>query len=52
EYSAFIWAALMGWLWFGERLDAATLLGGVLIVAGCLTAARGTAAQHAELTAV
>ncbi len=51
EYSAFIWAALVGWLWFGERLDAATLVGGALIVAGCLTAARGTPAQHAELTA-
>jgi S-adenosylmethionine uptake transporter len=52
EYSAFIWAALVGWLWFGERLDAATLLGGALIVAGCLTAARGAPAQHAELTVV
>lgn len=52
EYSAFIWAALIGWWWFGERLDAATLMGGVLIVAGCLTAARGSPAQHAELTAV
>ena len=52
EYSAFIWAALVGWLWFGERLDVATLMGGALIVAGCLTAARGTPAQHAELTVV
>jgi S-adenosylmethionine uptake transporter len=52
EYSAFIWAALAGWLWFGERLDAATLTGGALIVAGCLTAARGTAAQHVEMTVV
>lgn len=52
EYSAFIWAALAGWLWFGERLDNATLLGGMLIVAGCLTAARGRPGQHAELTAV
>jgi S-adenosylmethionine uptake transporter len=52
EYSAFIWAALVGWLWFGERLDAATLMGGALIVAGCLTAARGTPGEHAELTVV
>jgi S-adenosylmethionine uptake transporter len=52
EYSAFVWAALAGWLWFGERLDAATVLGGALIVAGCLAAARGTPAQHAELTVV
>ena len=50
EYSAFVWAALMGWLWFGERLDASTLIGGAVIVAGCLIAARGTLVQHAELT--
>jgi S-adenosylmethionine uptake transporter len=50
EYSAFVWAALAGWLWFGERLDTATLMGGALIVAGCLTAARGTPSQHVELT--
>lgn len=50
EYSAFVWAALVGWLWFGERLDAATLMGGALIVAGCLIAARGTAPQHVEIT--
>ncbi len=49
EYSAFVWAALVGWLWFGESVDAATLTGGVLIVAGCLVAARGAPAEHAEL---
>jgi S-adenosylmethionine uptake transporter len=51
EYSAFVWAALVGWLWFGERLDNATLLGGALIVAGCWIAARGAPVQHAEVTA-
>lgn len=50
EYSAFVWATLAGWVWFDERLDGATLLGGALIVAGCLTAARGTPGEHAELT--
>lgn len=50
EYSAFVWAALIGWLWFGEKVDAATLTGGGLIIGGCLVAARGTPAEHAELT--
>ena len=40
EYTAFIWAALMGWWVFGERLTAATLGGTALIVAGCWLAAR------------
>ncbi|CAN5303717.1 DMT family transporter [soil metagenome] len=41
EYTAFLWAALFGWLIFGERVTNATLAGAVLIVAGCLWAARG-----------
>lgn len=40
EYSAFIWAALIGWLAFGEPLTPATFAGAALIVAGCLLAAR------------
>lgn len=40
EYSAFIWAAIMGWLFFSERLTVTTIAGTVLIVAGCLIAAR------------
>jgi S-adenosylmethionine uptake transporter len=39
EYSAFIWAALFGWLAFGETLTIPTLLGTVLIVLACWTAA-------------
>lgn len=39
-YSAFIWAAIMGWLFFSERLTVTTIAGTVLIVAGCLIAAR------------
>ncbi len=40
EYSGFIWAALFGWLWFGEAVTLATLGGTLLIVAGCWIAAR------------
>jgi len=40
EYSAFIWAAILGWLVFGEHVSGWTLAGAGLIVAGCLIAAR------------
>lgn len=40
EYTAFIWAALLGWLIFDEAVSWATLAGTVLIVAGCLLVAR------------
>ena len=40
EYTAFIWAALMGWLWFDEMLTPGTLGGVVLIVGGCWIATR------------
>ena len=40
EYSAFVWAAIIGWLAFGERLTLSTLAGTVLIVGGCLAASR------------
>jgi len=39
EYSAFAWAALLGWLVFGERLTWPTLLGTTLVVAACWVAA-------------
>lgn len=38
EYTAFIWAALVGWIVFSEPLTLRTLAGVVLIVAGCLIA--------------
>ncbi len=38
EYTAFIWAALVGWLMFGEAVTLRTLGGVGLIVAGCLLA--------------
>ncbi|HEY6870856.1 MAG TPA: DMT family transporter [Novosphingobium sp.] len=34
EYSAFLWAAVMGWWWFGEMVTGWTLAGLVLILAG------------------
>jgi S-adenosylmethionine uptake transporter len=40
EYTAFVWAALMGWLFFREALTLVTIAGTLLIVAGCLIAAR------------
>jgi len=40
EYTALVWAALFGWLMFREPLEPATLAGSLLIIAGCLLAAR------------
>lgn len=48
EYTAFIWAALCGWLMFGETVTVATVAGASLIVFGCLIAAR----KHIEQTAL
>jgi S-adenosylmethionine uptake transporter len=40
EYTAFVWASLLGWLVFDERVTAWTLSGAALIVLGCVIAAR------------
>jgi S-adenosylmethionine uptake transporter len=40
EYTAFLWAALFGWLVFREPLAPLTLAGAMLIVSGCILAAR------------
>ena len=40
EYTSFLWAALFGWLVFAETVSPYTLAGAVLIVAGCILAAR------------
>lgn len=40
EYTAFIWAALLGWWMFDEDVTLATLGGVALIVLGCWIAAR------------
>lgn len=45
EYSAFGWAAAVGWLAFGEPVSWTTLVGVALIVAACLAAARRAAPE-------
>lgn len=40
EYTAFIWAALCGWAFFDEALTWPVIGGTILIVSGCLIAAR------------
>lgn len=40
EYTAFVWAAIIGWLVFDETLAATTVAGAALIVTACLIAAR------------
>ena len=45
EYSGFIWAALFGWIKFGEEVTWATLAGVVLIVAGSWITARKPSAM-------
>ncbi len=40
EYTAFIWAALFGWLMFDENVTPATLAGTLMIIAGCILATR------------
>ena len=47
EYTAFVWAALIGWIMFDEAVTWATLAGVVLIVGGCLIAARKPTEQTA-----
>ncbi|MCT2559274.1 DMT family transporter [Tsuneonella sp. YG55] len=41
EYTGFLWAALFGWMFFGEKVTGATTAGALLIVAGCFIATRG-----------
>jgi S-adenosylmethionine uptake transporter len=54
EYTAFIWAALFGWLAFGETVTAETIIGTVLIVIGCFVATRKQSGHidHVETTVV
>lgn len=48
EYSGFCWAALFGWLFFGERVGAGTMAGVILIVLGTwIAATKGRAPARA-----
>jgi S-adenosylmethionine uptake transporter len=51
EYTAFIWAAMLGAAFFDEAVTGTTLIGTVLIVTGCIVAARGNRADLARLEA-
>ena len=39
EYTSFLWAAILGWLVFGETVQTFTLAGAAMIVLACLIAA-------------
>jgi S-adenosylmethionine uptake transporter len=49
EYSGFLWASILGWLVFREAISLYTLAGAVLIVGGCLLAARGKVSEPPEI---
>ena len=51
EYTAFIWAAIFGWVFFREEVTPTTVFGAAMIGTGCLVAARQRPA-HVETTAV
>ena len=51
EYTAFIWAAIMGAIFYDEAVTVTTIAGAVLIVAGCIIAARGGRPDTARLEA-
>lgn len=54
EYTAFVWAALCGWIFFDEEVAWSTLAGAALIVTGCLfaTRARPQVTEPVEVAAV
>ena len=54
EYSAFIWAMILGWVFFQETVGWSTLAGAALIIGGCLLASRSKPrlAQPIEAAAV
>jgi S-adenosylmethionine uptake transporter len=49
EYSAFLWAAALGWIVFNEPVSAYTLTGAMMIVGGCLIAVRRKLAMPPEI---
>jgi S-adenosylmethionine uptake transporter len=54
EYTAFVWAAILGWLLFAEQLSWQTLLGTGLIVMACLVASKQNngRVEHVETTVI
>jgi S-adenosylmethionine uptake transporter len=51
EYTAFVWAAIMGAIFYHEAVTLSTVAGAVLIVIGCIFAARGGRPDTARLEA-
>jgi len=49
EYSGFLWASALGWLIFHEPVSSYTLAGALMIVGGCLIAARGNVTEPPEI---
>lgn len=48
EFTAFLWASLLGYLVFGEHVGFATIAGAALIVSGCVIAARAAPERAPE----
>ena len=46
EFTAFLWAAILGILMFGEKVLPFTILGAAMIIGGCVLAVRS---RHAPL---
>ena len=46
EYSGFLWASVLGWVFFRETVTLPTVFGTSLIVAGCWIAARQSGANE------
>ena len=51
EYTSFLWAALFGWVIFGERVSPYTLGGAAFIITGCIIAARHRPAHISDTEA-
>ena len=41
EFTAFLWAAMLGAVMFGEKVLPLTILGAAMIIGGCVIAVRG-----------
>lgn len=49
EYTAFVWASILGAIVFGERVLPVTVLGAVMIIGGALIGARGRQVSEAAV---